>query len=162
MKIGIVSDTHNNLKNIFKICEIFNSNSIDLVIHTGDISLPKALKAFDNLEMEMIGVFGNNDLGEKVDLINTSKNLNCLLFDGPHSLKIDNLNISIVHDPKDISDDLLKKSNIIFHGHTHRYNLETVQDTVIFNPGECAGMMEGKNKVGILETNPVEIITISF
>ena len=69
MKIGIVSDTHNNLKNIFKICEIFNSNSIDLVIHTGDISLPKALKAFDNLEMEMIGVYGNNDLGEKVDLI---------------------------------------------------------------------------------------------
>ena len=84
------------------------------------------------------------------------------MFEGPHSLKIDNLNISIVHDPKDISDDLLKKSNIIFHGHTHRYNLETVQDTVIFNPGECAGMMEGKNKVGILETNPVEINTISF
>ena len=162
MKIGIVSDTHNNLKNIFKICEIFNSNSIDLVIHTGDISLPKALKAFDNLEMEMIGVFGNNDLGEKVDLINTSKNLNCHLFEGPHSLEIDNLNISIVHDPNDISDDLLKKSNIIFHGHTHRYNLETVQDTVIFNPGECAGMLKGKNKVGILETNPVEIKTISF
>ena len=37
MLLGIVGDTHNNLRNIEKICEIFNSKKVDLVIHTGDI-----------------------------------------------------------------------------------------------------------------------------
>ena len=32
----------------------------------------------------------------------------------------------------------------------------------IFNPGECAGIMEGKNKVGIVNLKNLEAITLSF
>ena len=69
MKIGLTGDTHNNLKNVAIICDIFNSHNLDFVIHTGDVSLPKTLQAFDSLKFPLKGVFGNNDEGEKVDLL---------------------------------------------------------------------------------------------
>jgi putative phosphoesterase len=61
LKIGLTGDTHNNLKNVAVICDIFNSQDLDFVIHTGDISLPKTLKAFEKLNVPLKGVFGNND-----------------------------------------------------------------------------------------------------
>ena len=72
MLIGVTGDTHNNLKNISRICEIFNSSYVDLVIHTGDITLPKSLRAFKALNPKIIGVYGNNDHEEKIDLIKTA------------------------------------------------------------------------------------------
>ena len=53
MQIGVVSDTHNNLKNIDTIISLFNNENIDLVIHTGDVALPKSLAAFSNLKMRL-------------------------------------------------------------------------------------------------------------
>ena len=73
MKIGLTGDTHNNLKNVAKICDIFNSHNLDFVIHTGDISLPKTLYAFDKLNVPLKGVFGNNDQDEKEDLLRVCK-----------------------------------------------------------------------------------------
>ena len=64
MKLGVVSDTHNN-KNILSLIRIFNENFVDLVIHTGDITSKSSLKLLENLESKLVGVFGNNDRGEK-------------------------------------------------------------------------------------------------
>ena len=65
MIIGVTGDTHNNLKNIKNICSLFNENRADLVVHTGDISLPKSLLAFQDLNCPLIAVLGNNDIQEK-------------------------------------------------------------------------------------------------
>ena len=73
MIIGVTGDTHNNLKNIKKICSIFNENRAELVFHTGDISLPKSLLAFRDLNCPLKAVFGNNDIGEREGLIDASK-----------------------------------------------------------------------------------------
>ena len=81
MKIGLTGDTHNNLKNVAKICDIFNSHNLDLVIHTGDITLPKTLHAFDSLKFPLKGVFGNNDEGEKEDLLKICEQKNYLFKD---------------------------------------------------------------------------------
>ena len=119
--IGIVGDTHNNLKNISRICEIFNERKVDLVIHTGDITLPKSLVAFKVLNCKLVGVFGNNDIFEKKNLLEASKEFNCDLNDEPFFFNLKNKSICIVHHPELINEDLLDKSDFIFHGHTHRY-----------------------------------------
>ena len=75
MLVGVTGDTHNNLKNISKICDLFNKANPSLVVHTGDISLPKSLAAFSKLNMPLIGVFGNNDELEKKDYWKKQKNL---------------------------------------------------------------------------------------
>ena len=89
MLIGVTGDTHNNLKNISKICDLFNQANPSLVIHTGDITLPKSLAAFSKLKMPLIGVFGNNDEFEKKGLIEEAKKFNCNFFDEPHKIEID-------------------------------------------------------------------------
>ena len=35
-------------------------------------------------------------------------------------------------------------------------------DTFIFNPGECAGMMKGMNKIGIIDTSSPSMEIINF
>ena len=162
MLIGIVGDTHNNLKNISKICEIFNSEKVNLVLHTGDITLPKALREFKSLKTKLIGVFGNNDIDEKRDLLKVANEFDCELYDDPFFFKINDKKITLIHDPSEINDSILKKSNYIFHGHTHRYRLDFLNQTTIFNPGECAGFLKGKNKVGLFDSKKEEIKTISF
>ena len=77
MIIGVTGDTHNNLKNIAKICDIFNKNSVDLVLHSGDISLPKSLLAFNRLNCSLITVLGNNDIEEEKSLRETAKKFDC-------------------------------------------------------------------------------------
>ena len=64
MQIGIVSDTHNNLKNIDKIISLFNEERVSTVIHTGDIASARSLEKFSELKCKLVGVYGNNDRNE--------------------------------------------------------------------------------------------------
>ena len=162
MLIGITGDTHNNLKNVSKICEIFNSLHVDLVIHTGDITLPKTLDHFKNLNSKMICVLGNNDQEEREYLIIAASKFNCSIFDEPHYVKIDDIRITVMHHPELINEDIVEKSDLIFHGHTHRFRKETILNTIIFNPGECAGLMEGKNQIGCSDTKDLQPKIIKF
>ena len=162
MKIGLTGDTHNNLKNVAMICDIFNCHNLDFVIHTGDISLPKTLSMFDLLKIPLKGVFGNNDQGEKESLqqICSEKNF---LFQDVLKIRISDSNfLFAIHDPKDIREEFYKTGNIIVHGHTHRFRDEVFKGTYIFNPGECAGIMKGMNKVGIVDTDKHSMKIISF
>ena len=162
MLIGITGDTHNNLKNISKICEIFNSLQVDLVIHTGDITLPKSLIAFKALKSKIIGVYGNNDQAEKKDLIKTAAEFNCSFYEEPYCLKLGKISLCIIHHPELIDKKMLASSDIIVHGHTHRYRDETLEETLIFNPGECAGLFKGKNKVGLIRTENLKTEIVQF
>ncbi|OUX64094.1 MAG: hypothetical protein CBE41_04305 [Gammaproteobacteria bacterium TMED281] len=162
MNIGLTGDTHNNLKNVTKICDIFNSRSLDFVIHTGDISLPKTLEAFNSLKCPLRGVFGNNDQEEKDGLLKVCKEKS-FLFKDMLKIQISKTNfLYAIHDPNDIDEEFYEPGNIIVHGHTHRFRDEIHKGAYIFNPGECAGIMKGMNKVGIIDTNLPQMEIISF
>ena len=162
MLIGVTGDTHNNLKNISKICEIFNSLHVDLVIHTGDITLPKSLRAFKALNTKIIGVYGNNDQEEKKDLIKTATEFDCSFYEEPYFFKTRDVSFTIIHHPELIDHKMLKVSDVIIHGHTHKYREEIFNETLIFNPGECAGLLEGKNKVGLISTESLKTEIVNF
>ena len=151
MKIGVTGDTHNNLKNIENICNIFNSLDVHLVVHTGDITLPKSLEIFRNLNCPLVGVFGNNDQGDKESLTEISNRYGFDIEDGPKILELADKKIFIVHDPLEIQDNFFNEADIILHGHTHRHRDEVVRKTHIFNPGECAGILKGKNNIGVID-----------
>ena len=152
MLIGVTGDTHNNLKNISKICDLFNRASPSFVIHTGDITLPKSLAAFSILKMPLIGVFGNNDEFEKQGLLEEAKKFDCNLFEEPHKIEINKKKIIIIHHPDLINKKMILNADFIVHGHTHRYRSEFINNTLIFNPGECAGILKEKNSIGLLDT----------
>tara|TARA_Y100000816_G_scaffold47406_1_gene29931 strand:+ start:2074 stop:2568 length:495 start_codon:yes stop_codon:yes gene_type:complete len=155
--IGVTGDTHNNLKNISIICSIFNENRADLVFHTGDISLPKSLLEFKALNCPIIAVLGNNDIGEEEGLRQASRDFDCEINTEPFFTRLKDKNISVIHHPELITEKMLSENDIIFHGHTHRYRLEKNNETIIFNPGECAGILKGKNQIGIVDLSKKEI-----
>lgn len=151
MKIGIVSDTHNNLKNVRRIVELFNESGVERVIHTGDISQPKTLEAFSGLQVPLWGVFGNNDEGERHELIATAAALGFSFFDPPLELHWHERRILVVHDPLELIDVVADHHALIIHGHTHMYRHEHDGRRLIFNPGECAGHMTGYNAIGVVD-----------
>lgn len=163
MQIGVVSDTHNNQKNIDKIITLFNEEKVNLVIHTGDITNSDSLERFSKLDKELVGVYGNNDRNE-AGLGETAKNNNFLFQEPPKILTLCNKNIAIFHEPDPIEDFLSQNNNtdVVLHGHTHRYRSETINGVLFFNPGECAGMRAGNNAIGILNLKNLQTKRIFF
>ena len=163
MLVGVVSDTHNNIKNIKKIICLFNEEQVGLVIHTGDISKAETLRNFSELDAPLVGVFGNNDRVEK-GLKEICEEYNFKFQEPPLSLTLENKKIAVFHEPDLIKDYIKEHKDIdlILYGHTHRYKEETIDKTVYFNPGESAGSMEGKSASGIVNLNNLEIRRIFF
>ena len=163
MLIGVVSDTHNNLKNIKQIISLFNNEDIISVIHTGDITSEKALDQFSTLKAELIGVYGNNDRNES-GLEDVAKKYSFKFQNPPKSIKIMDKKITIFHEPEEIDSFILKNPGVdlILHGHTHRYRNEVKNNTLIFNPGESAGMLKGKNAVGLVDLKHLRAKRIFF
>ncbi len=78
MKIGIISDTHDDIDNVQNAIEIFREERVNLIIHAGDFIFPGVIDEFKKLKDELplsrvIGVLGNNG-GEKLLLLKNSWN----------------------------------------------------------------------------------------
>ena len=163
MIVGVVSDTHNNIKNIKAIIDIFNKEKVDLVIHTGDISKASTLEKFSDLNCELIGAFGNNDRNEE-GLREVCELLNFRFQEPPFLINIYNKRIVIFHEPDPIQEFLNQNKNIdlVLFGHTHRYKEEIKDQILFFNPGESAGFFEGNNALGIINLENMKIKRIFF
>ena len=163
MKIGVVSDTHNNLKNIEIIINLFNEIKVPIVIHTGDISNANTLEQFSKLNSKLIGVYGNNDRNE-LGLEEVAQKNKFQFQDPPRKLSLLDKEIVIFHEPDKI-DQILSENkliDVVLYGHTHRYENNTKNGVLFFNPGESAGMQIGSNAIGILDLKNMEAKRIFF
>ncbi len=163
MLIGVVSDTHNNSKNIEQIIRLFNKELVDLVVHTGDITSASSIAKFSKLNCGLVGVFGNNDRYEKGLKEEIKENL--FEFDDPPKLiELDGKLIAIFHEPDGIESfiEANQDIDIVLHGHTHRYRKEFINNILLFNPGESAGIMKGSNAIATINLNNLEIKRIFF
>ncbi len=161
MKIGVVSDTHNNRRNVRNIVDLFNLNRVDQVIHTGDITKASTLELFRDLHAPLSGVFGNNDT-ELDQLAIVASNLGFNFGKPPLHLELHGRAIVVVHDPRDLTDSTTLGSDLALHGHTHLLRIEQRESLTIFNPGECAGHMKGFNAVGIVDLDSLEPSLLKF
>ena len=82
----------------------------------------------------------------------------------PNLISKNNRNIAIFHEPDFINEFLTTHQDIdlVLHGHTHRYRYEKKGGVLFFNPGECAGMVKGKNSIGIINLENLNIKRIFF
>ena len=156
MKIGIISDTHDNLPRIKEAVRIFNREKVELVLHAGDFVSPFTFLEFKNLNCSLKGVFGNND-GDKLYLQEKFRGIG-KLYPTPYNIKINNKNIVMLHEEKLI--DALAESqkyDVIIYGHTHRIDLRKTGKTIIINPGECGGWLTGKSTIALLDLVNLEV-----
>lgn len=161
MRIGVVSDTHNNMPNVQKIVQLFNQLEVDRVIHTGDITQAKTLEVFAHLKMPLHGVYGNNDL-ERETLESAVCRYGFEFVDPPLHLTLDERQLTIVHDPKDLQIMECSDWDLALHGHTHIKTIVYEQQRLTFNPGECAGLIEGYNAIGVVDLSDLGTEIINF
>ncbi len=151
MRIGVVSDTHDHLPNVSRIVELFNAARVEHVVHTGDITQVKTLEVLSGLDAPLHGVYGNNDL-ERQSLEAAAARLDFQICDPPLELSWADRRIQVFHDPREFERGSIDaQPALILHGHVHRHRLERRNGTTIFNPGECAGHIRGRNAVGVVD-----------
>ena len=161
MKIGVVSDTHNNLANVYDIVALFNGAGVDRVIHTGDITQAKTLDALAGLDAPLHGVYGNNDVEREA--LQASASMHGFAFqDPPLELVWAGRRIVVVHDPRDLREVPQAGLALALHGHTHMRRCERFGDGLVFNPGECAGHMKGWNAVGVVDLRRLDAEVLKF
>ncbi|MFN3966530.1 MAG: metallophosphoesterase [Endomicrobiia bacterium] len=150
MKIGIISDTHENMPLIARAVEIFNNEKTELVLHAGDIISPITFKEFKNLKCKLIAVYGNNDgerkfLSEKFSQIGEIHNRY-------YETEIEGNKVLLMHEP-DLLESIIssQKYDVVIYGHTHKIDQRTEGKTLVLNPGECGGWLTGKSTIALLE-----------
>lgn len=139
MKIGIISDTHDQIENIKIMVDRLNKEAVELVIHCGDWVSPFSLRYYENLRCPIKGIFGNND-GDKFRHLERAKlyGINVEYQDRFISTEIDGKKIAVFHgDYEEIIEALLASQmyDAVFHGHNHKKEIKTVGKTLSVNPG---------------------------
>jgi len=158
MKIGVLADSHDNLAALGKAVSVFNDAEVSLVCHAGDLISPFTSRQLKNLNMDFIAVYGNND-GEKFGLFQAFPSQ---IYRAPHLIAFHQKKILLLHEPDQL--EALKASgryDCIIYGHTHEVDIQAGR-TLVINPGECGGWVNGKRTVAIwnLESNEVDIIPV--
>ncbi|MCZ6784098.1 MAG: YfcE family phosphodiesterase [Proteobacteria bacterium] len=161
MRIGVVSDTHDQLRNVRRIVELFNRAGVDRVVHTGDITRAPTLEIFAELSAPMTGVYGNNDV-ERDALDAAAAAFGCQLSDPPLELAWSGRDILVVHDPAELQASLKPDHVLVLHGHTHRHEVVRSNGRLVFNPGECAGHLEGHNRIGVVDLESLDLSMLRF
>jgi len=161
VRIGVVSDTHDNLKNVDRIVDLLNETCVERVVHTGDITQAKTLDVFSRLEAPLFGVFGNND--RERDSLGSAMDRHGFRFEeGPLELCWAERRIVVVHDPREFERVPLDRFHVALHGHTHLHVRERREGALVFNPGECAGHLDGHNVVGVVDLQHLEVELLQF
>ncbi|MDQ3835314.1 MAG: metallophosphoesterase [Thermoproteota archaeon] len=145
MKIGLISDTHDNFKTIESAVQKFRGKRIDCVLHAGDITTPEAVEAFAGLKT--IGVLGNNDL-DKRGLNAAFEKIGGELRGELCEIEEDDLLIAVYHGTDFRKREALihsGKYNVVVYGHTHKIDNKIVGRTIVINPGTANGWFFGYN-----------------
>ena len=147
MKIGVISDSHDDIENVQEAIQIFNGNNVRYVIHAGDYIFPGIIKEFSNLNAKLIGVLGNND-GERNGILRSFMDINGELKGEIGEIEIDGIKFAIYHGTdKEIKENIInsKKFEILICGHTHKREPLTSgkitnnndNNTFVLNPGSA-------------------------
>jgi hypothetical protein len=147
MKIGVLSDSHDNLPAIAAALRRFEQAGVEALLHGGDYCAPFALKRILQARIPIEGIFGNCD-GEREGLAKLLPSLS----DGPRRLALGGKKICLVHSRQRLSHEDFEAADIVIFGHTHEPKVERIEGRLVLNPGECGGWMTGRCTVAILDT----------
>jgi putative phosphoesterase len=150
MKIGILSDTHDNLDRLRNAIDLFREQEVEALLHAGDFVAPFVVPLLAGLGKPVYGVFGNND-GERLGLMAAFRRLGPL-NQPPMPLILDKVRILLMHEPV-LLEPLARSGeyDLIVYGHLHQPEVRREAETLILNPGECSGWGTGRGQVVTLD-----------
>ena len=141
MRLGVLSDTHNDLSNLRAALQVFRAEGIPRLIHCGDLTGPEL--AMELAGFEVTYLVGNMDAhrGSIAAALRQANPANRIrdTFTG----EVGGVPVAATHGHHSGAVENLAHSGLyawVFHGHTHRRRNEIVGSTRIINPGALGGL----------------------
>jgi len=151
MKIGIISDTHDNLENLTKAIQVLRAEGVTKVFHCGDVCGIDVIRALRGFEVWIAQ--GNMDRHS-----GTTPAIEKIV--GPERMRwlqkptLNGYAIAMLHgDNEEMLMDLIRSEHFayVFHGHTHRRCDQTIGRTRVINPGALGGTRRQSRSLCILD-----------
>jgi putative phosphoesterase len=165
MRIGVLSDTHNNISNLLQALRLFQEEQITTLVHCGDmtnITTAQQMAGFD-----VIYVNGNMDnsaaaVNDTLWFMNPNSEVTGDVFSG----RLGGVKIGATHGHRPGKLDKLIHSGghaFVFTGHTHRRRDERIGKTRVINPGALGGARYEPRGVAIvdLDQDDVRFVNVS-
>ncbi len=157
MKVGILSDTHNNLPNLRAALDRLRSEGIDTIFHLGDLTRPETAGELRGLRV--IHLVGNGDYlsGEirRVLLEMNPESYSGLVWTG----ELGGVPIAATHGHLPGKFDELVNSGAyqyVLKGHSHRRQDDQRSGTRLLNPGALGGLKPQERSFLILDLDTGE------
>jgi len=158
MRLGLISDTHDNVPRIEKAIRRLNELDVSLVLHAGDYVSPFTAKPYADLRAKMIGVLGNN-CAEKEKLKEVYAAVGKEIVGDFAEVEAEGSRIALLHG----HDTALLRSltthgcyDVVVHGHDHKAKIAKQDSTLVINPGEVCGYLYGRSSFAVLDTEKLE------
>jgi hypothetical protein len=146
-RVGILSDTHDQLERIAAALVVAKSHNCHALLHLGDFIAPFALKRIVEWPGPLYAIFGNND-GEKNGLRKVFPGL----IDGPVIWELGGRKIGAAHSREELPADYFTCCDVVCFGHTHEKSVQKFPGKALeINPGEGCGWLTGKSSMAILD-----------
>lgn len=153
MILGIMGDSHDSLKHLRRAIDVFDSENVDYVLHTGDIISPFALKELGGLGRRLVVTFGNND-GERLALRDLITSVGARLIWPKVFFELEGRKIALLHGEDEELVKAVAKSaeaRLVAYGHSHMASIRTKGSTLIVNPGETCGYLCDRATVAVVD-----------
>jgi putative phosphoesterase len=152
MKIGILSDTHNNFENLQTALNLFQQEGISRLFHCGDLTGAEIARKLAGFEVTC--VLGNVDVasGEirETLLAQNPENSVGLVYRG----QVGDARIAATHGHiPGALDELVHAGSFdyVFTGHSHLHKEERFGITRLINPGSLGGLRREERHVCLLD-----------
>lgn len=153
MRIGIISDIHDNLWALQDV--LTGLTDCDELLCLGDLCAPFTILAIaEGFHGPVHLVWGNND-GDKLAIARQADGAgNVTIYGHFAELERDGRRIAITHYP-DLARALAQggQYDLVCHGHDHTAGVTEVGKTLLVNPGEVMGRY-GSHTFAVYETEP--------
>ncbi|MGB9776011.1 MAG: metallophosphoesterase family protein [Anaerolineae bacterium] len=156
MKIGILSDTHDNLNAVREACDLFAAEGITTLLHCGDVCGPAVVEALNGFTVYFAQ--GNQErilaLREAVVALQGGR------LAPMHILTLSGRSIALLHGDDGHTLRHLMTSGMyayVIHGHTHRHRDEWYGPTRVINPGALGGIRWEPPSVCTLDLDTDEV-----
>jgi len=160
MRVGIISDTHDNVEAVRAATDVFAAENVVEVVHCGDVVAPPVVPFFEGFVVH--AVIGNND-GELDGLDRAIRNLggDSALHGRFADLTFDGVRVAVLHGEDRADVEALARSgdyDVVCYGHHHEAEVREEDGTTVVNPGaHFPTVPEADRSVAVLDTVTGEV-----
>ncbi|MGD8813907.1 MAG: YfcE family phosphodiesterase [Anaerolineales bacterium] len=140
MKLAVLSDTHDNMRNFEQVLP--HLREADAVLHCGDLETPSFVQRLaKSVAVPVHIVWGNCDR-DRIDMQQIAEGMGHVQFHGVTAdLELEGIAVAATHYPH-MASDLAYSGHfgLVCFGHDHVPHEEWVGDCLLLNPGEVQGL----------------------